>query len=301
MDRLSKLEREIEALRETVAGMRLELAHLRQDFLAAKHPVEVWLAQRGLPVLSHGDPARVLFPPDISEQRLTGFYELMRRYSFRLFVRELIQNPTGTDVHALCRYCSTRTARSFLAALAGAGVVRIGPSGDYALVPRHIISFGPTLEWFVCETLRREFLAPSLCSVRLRMTRHGGDYDVVSLVNRHLVYVEVKSSPPRGVEQPAVDAFLNRLRDLRPHVAIFLVDTQLRMKDKIVPMFEEAFEKSAGGARGVPAVQRLVNEIFHVGHALFLVNSQKGIYSNLRACLSDFHRSSSEARLPVED
>lgn len=300
MDRMSRLEQELGALRETVAGLRSELAGIRRDLLASRHPVEVALAQRGFPLLSHGDPARVLFPADLSERQLAELYERMRRYSFRLFLRELIQTPSGIDVETLSRYCSTRTARSYLAALAGLGIARTDPSGGYALIPQHVLSFGPTLEWFVCEVFRREFLAPSLCSVRLRMTRHGGDYDVITLLNRHLVYVEVKSSPPRGVEQPAVAAFLRRLRDLRPRAAIFLVDTQLRMKDKIVPMFEEAFGTLAAEGRETPAVHRLVNEIFHAGHALYLVNSQKGIYSNLRVCLQDFSKFGSEARLPVQ-
>jgi hypothetical protein len=297
---MSKLEEEVRALRAKVAELRDELACIKKNVLASRHPVEVYLAQRGFPVRSHGDPGRVLFPPSTSADCLDELYELMRRYSFRLFLRDLIQTPRGMDGAALSRYCSPRTARSYLASLLELGIVRTDHAGGYELIPQHVISFGPTLEWYVSEIFQREFLAPTLSSVRLQNTQHGGDYDVIALLNRHLVYVEVKSSPPRGVEQSAVAAFLNRLRDLRPHVAIFLVDTQLRMKDKIVPMFEELIGTSRRETKGETAVHRLVKELFQVDHALYLANSRKGIYSNLKVCLQDFFRLRKATRLPVQ-
>ncbi|MGQ9654882.1 MAG: hypothetical protein ACUVXD_12525, partial [Thermodesulfobacteriota bacterium] len=37
-------------------------------------------------------------------------------------------------------------------------------------------------------------------------------------------------------------------------------------------------------------VQRLEREIFHVGHRLYVLNSSRGIRTNLRCCLLDFLR-----------
>jgi hypothetical protein len=145
----------------------------------------------------------------------------------------------------------------------------------------------------VSQIFRREFLAPSLFNIRVKNTLHGGDYDVLALMSGYLVYTEVKSSPPRGVEIQAVSAFLKRIEDLLPHTAFFLVDTELRMRDKIVPLFTEALSKRSGqrGAECCPV--RLFDEIFHVGHGIYLINSRKGIYTNLRRCLRDFfHRRS---------
>jgi hypothetical protein len=132
-------------------------------------------------------------------------------------------------------------------------------------------------------------MAPALFNARLRLTLHGGDYDVISTVAGHLAYVEVKSSPPRGVELPAVSAFLNRMEDLGPEVAVFLVDTELRMRDKIVPLFAEALRQMGRSSREWP-ITRLMNEIFHIRHTIYLINSSKGIYSNLRVCLRAFLR-----------
>ena len=294
MHRIKQLETEVEALKATVSKLQNEVAALREAQRACRHPVEALLWQRGLPVIAHGELLRTLVPPNLSSGGKEHFYELMRRYSFRLFLRDLIQFPEGGELGALTRYCSMRTVRSYLKALAELGIVKLGRDQTYQLLSPQVSSFGSTLEWYVSQIFHREFMAPVLFNVRLANTRYGGDYDVIALVSGRLVYVEVKSSPPRGVELQAVSAFLNRLRDLQPHMAVFLVDTELRMKDKIVPLFSEAL-----GARDQPPeshpVSRLINEIFHIHHGVYLVNSRKGIYSNLRYCFRDFLRTGKKA------
>lgn len=285
-DRFSQIEKELQGIRDSLSVMRRELSGLARALESRADPVEALLSQSGFSILSHGDRARVILPAWASEAQTESFYESMRRYSFRLFLRDLIQFPDGRDLGALLRYCSEKSARAYLKNLAEMGVVDIRPNGGYCMRRTDIPSFGPTLEWYVCNVFRREFLAPALFSVRFRNTRHGGDYDVIAIIAGHLAYVEVKSSPPRGVEMPSVAAFLKRLDDLHPHVAIFLVDTELRMKDKIVPLFEEALASIR--YEDNPPVVRLENEIFQIGHRIYLINSRKGIYSNLRRCFRDF-------------
>lgn len=291
MDRLDRLEAEMEGLKSSVSELQRRIALLQGAWKAFGHPVETSLWQRGLPVIAHGDRSRTLLPPDLSSEEEERCYQLLRRYSFRLFLRDLIQMPEGTTLAALTRYCSIKTARAYLKELANLGIVADAEGPGYRLSRRAISSFGPTLEWYVSKIFEREFLAPVLFNVRLDHTRYGGDYDLVALVCGHLVYVEIKSSPPRGVELQAVSAFINRLRDIRPHMAIFLVDTELRMKDKIVPLFAEALEANEH-RRNAPVIARLVNEIFHIEHGIYLVNSRNGIYSNLRRCFRDFLQAS---------
>ncbi len=282
MDPQELLERRIAELGERIDSLERNVEALCS---LTKHPVEKLLWQLGFPVMSHGGGAQLLFPPGIINSSLSRFYGMMRRYSFRLFLRDLIQIPEGNDLGALTHYCSLRTVGSYLETLAAMGIVSFTNEG-YRLI-RKVPSFGRTLEWYVCEILRREFLAPALFNVKLGNTRLGGDYDVISVVAGHLVYVEVKSSPPRGVEQQAVEAFLERLKDLGPSMAVLLVDTELRMRDKLVPLLAGGLERE--GKKGPDwAVERLVNELFHVRHSIYVTNSRKGIYSNLRTCFRDF-------------
>ena len=299
MDRLEHLEKEIEALKALISKLSEEVAALRREQQLRKNPVEAFLAQRGLPVMAQGERVQLLLPPRATLEQKERFYGLLRRYSFRLFLRDLIQFPEGSDFRELSRYCSLKTVRSYLKSLSELGIAEFHQDRSYRLIPRHIVSFGPTLEWFVSEIFQRELLAPALFNVRLEQTRYGGDYDVIALLAGYLVYVEVKSSPPRGVEQPAVSAFLNRLKDLQPHMALFLVDTELRMKDKIALLFTEALGREMEGGEREEPVVRLVDEIFHVGHGIYLINSRKGIYSNIRLCFRDFLRHGEGRRSPA--
>jgi hypothetical protein len=301
VDRLQLLEKEIAALKTLASRLSEEVAQLRHELRLQKHPVEAFLSQRGLPVMAHGERGQLLLPPNATLEQKERFYDLLKRYSFRLFLRDLIQFPQGADFSVLSRYCSSKTVRSYLGSLSELGIAEFHEDKSYRLIPSRITSFGLTLEWFVSELFQREFLSPSLFNVRLEQTRYGGDYDVIALLAGYLVYVEVKSSPPRGVEQPAVSAFLNRLEDLQPHLAIFLVDTELRMKDKIALLFAEALQRKVAENEPHRPVVRLVDEIFHIGHGIYLINSRKGIYSNIRLCFRDFLRRGKGNRSRAEE
>ena len=134
---------------------------------------------------------------------------------------------------------------------------------------------------------------PALHAVRLKHTPSGGDYDVIGAMAGRLVYVETKSSPPKHIDDSEVEVFLRRLAELRPDLAIFLVDTNLRMLDKVVKMFEAAIatctvEGLSSRARRARPI-RLEREIFHLGRRIFITNSKHELVSNLRACLREFH------------
>ncbi len=268
-------------------GERIEALERSVESLSArtKHPVENLLWQLGFPVLSHGGDAQLLFSPEIHNSSLIRFYRMLRRYSFRLFLRDLIKTPEANGFDPLTRYCSRRAVGAYMETLAQLGIVIL--AGESYRLIRKVPSFGRTLEWYVCEILRREFLAPALFNVKLENTRLGGDYDVIAQVAGRLVYIEVKSSPPRGVEREAVEAFLARVRELSPSVALLLVDTELRMSDKLVPLLTAGLERE-GKTEPQWAVERVANEIFHVRHCLYVTNSRKGIYSNLRNCFRDY-------------
>jgi hypothetical protein len=126
----------------------------------------------------------------------------------------------------------------------------------------------------------KEFSCPALWGVRLGGAQAGGDYDCIVSLESQLVYVEVKSSPPKNVEEAEVAAFVKRVEALNPSMAIFLEDTKLRMKDKIVPFFEAMVK----GRR----VERLHNELFGIEEKLFIINSAPDIVGNLGFCIQRY-------------
>jgi hypothetical protein len=74
------------------------------------------------------------------------------------------------------------------------------------------------------------------------------------------------------------------------------MDTELRMKDKIVPMFEEELARRPlaeitrffGSADKPPAVLRIEKELFHAGGKIIIINAKDSIVRNIEKVLS-FH------------
>jgi len=249
------------------------------------------LTKRGLRVLRADPIDRLLLPAAASPSYEQQFYALMKRYSFRLVLRDLIRDRESFQVSDLLNYASEDSVRDYLDFLLEHGVIDRKHADAYRLALPHVDSFGDTLEWFVAQVLVREFSCPALWGVKLEGMETGGDYDVLARVEDRLVHVEVKSSPPKHIEEKEVAAFIDRTAALRPDVAIFLEDTGLRMKDKIVVLFREALERrnrTQGGR--THAVTRLRDEIFLVGDRVFIVNSAPDIVQNLGFCLAHMLR-----------
>jgi hypothetical protein len=217
------------------------------------------------------------------------FYELTKKYSFRLFLRNAINMKDGFEVDSLLQYSTRDCVQGYIDALLDIGIVGRGGESRFVLVLPPIRGFGPTLEWFVAQVFEREFDCPALWGVKLADTKSGGDCDVIAEVENRFVYIEVKSSPPKHVTLNEVSAFLDRVEELRPNVAVFLEDTELRMKDKIVVLFQEALEKRFDGeVMDGLMPRRLVRELFKVGESVYVANSKPDLVLNLTLCLKDW-------------
>jgi len=226
-----------------------------------------------------------------------ALYRLLKRYSFRLFLRDLIRLRRGAALAELTRYCSLATAERFACALQDVGVVHRGRAGNLVLRDQTVASFGPTLEWFVAEALQREYGIPTAWNLRPNRTAGGGDYDVIGIADGALIYIEVKSSVPRNIEQNQIGAFVDRVATLVPDLAILLNDTQLRMIDKLIPAVRAELRRRPFGHGRFERVQ---GELFSRADRFFITNSTPDLIGNLGVCLERFFRarsSPSRARL----
>lgn len=247
--------------------------------LDARNPVLAMLERRGFEVSSTNPTEYLVFPPDLDRTIEDELYGLLKKYSFRIFIRDVIKKRASFRVDDLMKYSSREWVERYVAFLHKRGVIEKAGPGGYRLVSENVFSFGDTLEWFVSRVFERELGCPALWGVRLGGLSAGGDFDVVASVEGRLACVEVKSSPPKNVEVAEVAAFVKRVEELRPDLAIFLEDTRLRMKDKIVPLFEEVLEGSDLRAR------RVRDETFSVGPRLFITNSRPDMITNLAFCV----------------
>lgn len=247
---------------------------------------------RGIEVYRKNSSDRLFFPSDLPPSDQDQFFEMMKRYSFRLVIRDMIKFHEGFSIEHLTHYCSSRVVKEYCDFLLEIGIIKKEGRDKYRTSVSPLYSFGPTLEWFIAEMFRREFFSPAIYNVSIKKTRSGGDYDVIASWNQKLVYVEVKSSPPRGIDIGEVRTFFSRLEDLLPDVAILFNDTQLRMKDKLVVMVEEELKRRFGKELNtLYPVERLVEELFHLRHRLYIINSKKDVVENFRICLRDYLRS----------
>jgi len=278
-------------LRSAILALKKELQNLKKEILEEKEQrVLGAIIRRGLRCYPREEDRGVLLPS--AKRFREDFYSHLKKYSFRLFLRDVIKNKDSFSLADLLRYCSERSAEEYLRVLVRVGIVLPMRQSRFMLKDTRISSFGETLEWFVCQILEKEFYLPSLWGFRVKENRGGGDFDVVALMEGSLVYVETKSSPPKHIEQRDIQAFFDRLEVLAPDLAIYLEDTQLRMKDKIAIMFEKELRRRFGSSwrEGHP-LNRLRRETFGIEDRLFITNSDPDLIANLGFCLGRYLRS----------
>ena len=288
---IQKLLQEIQSLKKKIRKLTKEIESFKASSVEDPSPVEKMLRMRGIKVFRKNLTERLFFPPDFSPSYRNRFYEMMKKYSFRLVLRDMVKYQDGFRIRNLTHYCSYKVAQGYCNQLLEMGAITKNGKGTYRTGVSPLYSFGPTLEWFIAEMFKREFASPSIYGVSVKNTPSGGDYDVIASWNQRLVYVEVKSSPPKGIEQNEVLTFFSRTDDILPDVPLLFNDTQLRMKDKLVVMFEEELERRYGkDSKELCPVERLVEELFHVQHRIFIVNSKKDIVENFQICLKHYLR-----------
>ncbi len=249
----------------------------------AECAVRAALRRRGLVWNGERDPTPLLVP---SDRTSAGHYALLHHYSYRLFLRDVLKRRKDLRVAELSRYVAPDVAGRYLRFLVRARLVTRDRRGGLRLREPRVVSFGGSLEWYVAEVLAREFGCAATHGLRIAHAAHGGDYDVVAVADGELLYVETKSAPPRQIVQEEVRAFLDRVGTLRPDVALFLADTTLRMRDKLVPLFEA---ESARRGLGWEAT-RLERETWRVGPEVYLLNADPDLTRNLGLCLAAHFR-----------
>ncbi len=274
---------------EEIRALRNEVKRLRERLNRLSPSLPVILRRRGISIYKK-EPSDDLLVP--GKQFIDGYYEMLRKYSFRLFLRDIIKHQPLFSLAQVTRYATKEVTAEYIRYLIDIGIVR--PEGDSCrLLKGPIRSFGNTLEWFVAEIFRKDFSAEAVWGVKIRHRVVGGDYDLLSRIEGFILYMEIKSSPPRQVYQNEISAFFDRVGDLMPEISIFFMDTELRMKDKIVPMFEHELKNRF---REPPAVRRMEKELFEIAcdgielPKVFIINAKDGIVSNIERVLTRHFR-----------
>lgn len=270
---------------DEIDSLHNEIKRLRRSLSELTPSLDVLLKLRGFKIYKQEPSDDLLLPATNS---LGSFYEMLRKYSFRLFLRDVIKHQACFSIDQVARYATSAVTAGYTEYMKKNGLIEAVSDG-FRLLPGPIKSFGSTLEWFVAEIFRREFAAEAIWGIRFKRPRIGGDYDLIAKVDGAIVYVEIKSSPPKQIYQNEISAFFDRIGDLSPEISIFFVDTELRMKDKIVPMFEEEYQKRTVNP---PGVLRMEKELFQIQDKVFIINAKDSIAGNIEKVLIWYFRRS---------
>jgi hypothetical protein len=259
---------------DELTSLRTEVKRLRKALSRQTPGLDMLLRRRGFRIYKK-EPSDDLLVP--AKKYLDEYFQMLHKYSFRLFLRDVIKRQDLFTLEHVTRYATTAITKNYLDYLASVKLVKKKSQG-FALAKGPITSFGVTLEWYIAEVFKREFGADAVWGVKFRRPKIGGDYDVIAKFENSLLYVEVKSSPPKQIYDSEIAAFLDRVADLSPEIAIFLMDTELRMKDKLVPMFEAELSKRSNHA---PPVLRMERELFQIENRVFIMNAKESIIRNV--------------------
>lgn len=233
------------------------------------------LVRRGLrPRLARPD---LPFPRDLDGAAADRVAERLGHYGFWLFLRGAILARGPFHPADATRYLDAIHAERAAEQLVELGLAVRLPDGRLRLV-HPARSFGGTLEWWVARELARRLALDVASGVRSGAPGVGGDLDVIAAAEGKLVYLELKSGPPKHLMPTEVSAFLKRLRALRPHVSILALDTALRLSDKVLPMLSTA-------VGGEP--RRLRRDVWRVAPGLYAASARQDLVENLCLAVGD--------------
>jgi hypothetical protein len=193
------MDEESEALRQEIRRLRKTLAELTPD-------IEALLMRRGFRVYKKEPGEDLLIPGD---RFIDRYYEMLKRYSFRLFLRDVIKHQEKFTEKEVTRYATAEVTKDYIEYLLEIGLLEGAGGRAFRLSERPIKSFGETLEWFIAQIFIREFSTEAIWGVKFKRPSVGGDYDLIAKINGSLLYMEVKSSPPKQIYANEITAFLD--------------------------------------------------------------------------------------------
>ncbi len=265
--RLSARERE---LRAVSTGPKREA-----DFVDWGGEAVAMLVRRGL--RPKKTMANVPFAEVLGEDVATKLSDWLGHYGFRLFLRGAIQKSQGFRPEETTRYLTRPQACAYADVMVDLGLAEKISSKRYVL-KWGARNFGGTLEWYVARQLRCKLGFDVATGVKLQVGGVGGDLDIVAAAEGKLVYIELKSSPPKNLTAAEIAGFFDRVCLLRPDLSLFVVDTALRLSDKVVPML---LDELKGRFPGETKPKQIGSQIWALTPYIYAVNGHRDLMANI--------------------
>ena len=82
-----------------------------------------------------------------------------------------------------------------------------------------------------------------------------------------------------------IGAFFDRVYRLRPDITLFVVDTALRLGDKVLPMLQDELCRRQGGIAVLP--KRIGRELWALTPHLYAVNGRRDLMANVACSIAE--------------
>jgi len=188
----------------TARNLENEIKRLRKKITTLAPSLETMLKLRGFRIYKKGPSDDIVLP---LKKYLDSYFEQLKRYSFRLFLRDVIKHQDFFTPETVTRYATKEVTLQYIDYLLKTGIIE--PSGGgYRAKKRPVKSFGETLEWFTARLIQKEFEAETVWGVKFKRPEVGGDYDLIAKIESSILYMEIKSSPPKQIYDKEITAFM---------------------------------------------------------------------------------------------
>jgi hypothetical protein len=146
---------------------------------------------------------------------------------------------------------------------------------------------GETLEWFISEILKKEFYMPTIWGVKIKEIKGGGDFDILSILENNLLYVECKSSPPNNIRLREIWEFLRRREVLKPKITIFFIDTTLKIERNIIENIYSLLKKRFMKSKEIN-IFTLKEGVYTFDDGIYIMQSKGDIIRNFQMIFRHF-------------
>src|SRR4030042_6165468 len=102
-------------------SLRDEIKRLRKSLSELTPPLDVLLKRRGFRIYKK-EPSEDLLLPE--NKFIGGFYEMMKKYSFRLFLRDVIKHQIFFRLENVTRYATLEVTEDYLVYIRNIDIVQ---------------------------------------------------------------------------------------------------------------------------------------------------------------------------------
>src|SRR3989338_3715191 len=133
--------------------LKAEIRRLRKKLSELTPSLKAMLKRRGFNIYKK-EPSEDLLLPE--KKYMKSYYEKLKKYSFRLFLRDIIKLQNYFTIEKITRYSTMDVTAEYIRYLLRIKIIEKFRSG-YRPKRRPIKSFGETLEWFIAKLTEKEF------------------------------------------------------------------------------------------------------------------------------------------------